>query len=453
MFQYKLSKEQELTPELIKKLINKHRQNQVPKFCKMDDYYHAKNEILRRVMADETKPNNRVAHPYASYITDTLTGYFMGEGVTYSSLNEAAANELNMILEYNDAADEDMELAKDMSIFGLAIEIQYIDADGSNRIKRIDPREMVLVYDDTLDEELLYGIRYYKCEDILTDSTYWMVEVYSDTNVTIYKSDSNINSLTLVQEMPHHFAMTPIAVFFNNEEEIGDFEPVVSLIDAYDSLESDSLNDFEYFVDAYLCLTGLVADADDVKCMKENRVLLLDSDSDAKWLTKSTSDTSVEDIKTRIDGDIHKFSKVPDMSDEAFSGNASGVAIKYKTMPMENVVAIKERKFKKGLQRRIEMMFNILALKGSSYDWRGIDITFTRNLPTNDTEIASMVSTLSGIVSSETLLAQIPFVEDVRTEKDRLKEEQEENPYYDIRLGLNGEDENINEQETKETKE
>ena len=91
MFKYKLNKEQVLTPELIKKIINKHKANVVPKYFKMDDYYHARNQILRRQINDPSKPNNKVAHPYASYITDTLTGYFMGEGVTYSSTDETMA--------------------------------------------------------------------------------------------------------------------------------------------------------------------------------------------------------------------------------------------------------------------------------------------------------------------------------------------------------------------------
>ena len=46
--------------------------------------------------------------------------------------------------------------------------------------------------------------------------------------------------------------------------------------------------------------------------------------------------------------------------------SVNGHSIKYKTMPMENVVSIKERKFKKGLQRRIELIFVMLGLKGSA---------------------------------------------------------------------------------------
>lgn len=437
MFQYKLSKNQELTPELIKKLIEKHRTYQKPRYQHLDNYYHAKNKILNHVnyrtnaegeqVVDNTKPNNKVAHPYASYITDTLTGYFMGEGVTYSSLEDKALESLLAVLKYNDEADENMELAKDMSIFGTAVELQYVDEDGNIRFRRLDPREVVLVYDDTLEEDLLYGIRYFPRIDLLTDQETLVVEVYSNSWIRTYTCSDSLGGFTFVSEVPHYFGLCPISVFFNNEEEIGDFESVITLIDAYDSLEADSLNDFEYFVDAYLCLSGLQADSDDIAAMKSNRVILLDSDSDAKWLTKNTSDTNIEDMKSRLDADIHKFAKVPNMSDEAFAGNASGVAIKYKTMTMENCVSIKERKFKKALQRRIELIFNILALKGAAFDWRNVEIIFTRNLPTNDTELASMVSTLSGIVSDETLLAQLPFVTDVQAEIIKTNEQKQAN--------------------------
>ena len=449
MFQCKLNKDTPLSTEIIKKIIQKHRGAEIPRLQKLNKYYHAKNDILMKQVKDQSLPNNKIAHPYASYITDTLTGYFMGQGVSYSSLDQSAADELQMVLEYNDEQDENMELAKDASIFGLAVELLYIDEDAQVRLKRLDPREVIIVYDDTLNNDILYGIRYFLCEDWVEDKRYCQIEVYTDREIITYKAEQNLGSLQEISRVPHHFSLCPIVVYDNNEQEIGDFEPVLSLIDAYDKMESDSLDDFDYFVDAYLCLSGLQADKDDIATMKENRVILLDTESDAKWLTKSGSDATIENVKTRLDKDIHKFSKTPDMSDESFAGNASGVAIKYKTMPMENIVSIKERKFKKGLQRRIELIYVILALKGSAFDWRAIDIVFTRNLPTNETEIANVVNTLSNIVSKRTLLAQIPFVENVDDEMERLKKQKEENPFYDVRLGLNGENEDGGSQEDK----
>ncbi|MBR4889762.1 MAG: phage portal protein [Clostridia bacterium] len=42
------------------------------------------------MMIDTSKPNNKIANSYASYITDTLVGYFLGKPVVYSSANENA---------------------------------------------------------------------------------------------------------------------------------------------------------------------------------------------------------------------------------------------------------------------------------------------------------------------------------------------------------------------------
>lgn len=396
-------------------------------------------------MADETKPNNKIANPYASYITDTLTGYFMGEPISYSALDEKILEELNLIFEYNDEADENVELARACSIYGKAFELLYVDEDGAVRFKRLDTKECIPIFDDTIENDLLYLIRFYPEKDWEQDKNFAWIEIIDKTATRRYRANENYGDMVLVEEIPHYFGMCPIVIFKNNEEETGDFEKVISLIDAYDKMESDSLNDFEYFCDAYLALIGFTADADDVKKMKENRVLLLDKDTDAKWLTKDEHDSTIENMKIRIDKDIHKFSKCPNLSDEDFAANASGVAIKYKMVGTENLVSVKERKFKKGLQRRLELISILQDKKYSTFDWRAIDIIFTRNLPTNDTEIANMVNTLSSIVSTETLLAQLPFVENVQDEMERIDKEKEKNPFYDVRLGYNNENEDSEE--------
>ena len=161
--------------------------------------------------------------------------------------------------------------------------------------------------------------------------------------------------------------------------------------------------------------------------MKENRVLLMDEGTKAEWIIKTGNDTISENIKNRLDKDIHKFAKCPNLADEEFASNASGIAIKFKTLGTENLVSIKERKFKKGLQQRLELISMINSVITDGFDWRTINIIFTRNLPSNIADIASTVTQLSGLVSDETLLAQIPFVEDVKDELDKVKKQKEEN--------------------------
>lgn len=414
--------------------------NDLPRLLELENYYNTKNKIINRLMADPAKPNNKIANPYASYITDTLTGYFVGEPITYNSNDKTLLQDLSMIFEYNDEADENMELAKNASIFGAAYEMLYFsEEDKMIRFKPLSPKEVIPIFNKSVESNLLAVIRYYDDYNVVEDKTYTIIEVIDVANVTRYQSSQGSSSLTLLESYPHYFGMVPIAIFKNNEEERGDFESVISLIDAYDTMESDSVNDFAYFVDCYLALYGFTAEAEDVQKMKENRILLMDEGTSAEWLIKNQNDTTIENMKNRLDADIHKFAKCPNLADKEFASNASGIAIKFKTLGTENLVAIKERKFKRGLQQRLELISMMNGVLREGFDWRAIDIIFTRNLPSNDADIANMVNTLKDIVSDETLLAQIPFVENVQAELERLdaqaEKAKEKNPFFQVGLG------------------
>ena len=414
--------------------------NDLPRLLELENYYNTKNKIIKRTMADPAKPNNKIANPYASYITDTLTGYFVGEPITYNSNDKTLLQDLSMIFEYNDEADENMELAKNASIFGVAYEMLYFsEEDKMIRFKPLSPKEVIPIFDKSVEGNLLAVIRYYDDYNVVEDKTYTIIEVIDAVGVSRYQSTKGSNTLTLLENYPHYFGMVPVAIYKNNEEERGDFEPVISLIDAYDTMESDSVNDFAYFVDCYLALYGFTAEAEDVQKMKENRILLMDEGTSAEWLVKNSNDTTIENMKNRLDADIHKFAKCPNLADKEFASNASGIAIKFKTLGTENLVAIKERKFKRGLQQRLELMSMISSVLREGFDWRAIDIVFTRNLPSNDVDIANMVNTLRDIVSDETLLAQIPFVDDVQAEIERVdkqkEKEKEQSPFFNVGLG------------------
>ena len=424
------------------RIVEQHRMNDLPRLLELENYYNTKNKIVNRVMADPAKPNNKLANPYASYITDTLTGYFVGEPITYNSNDEVLLQDLSMIFEYNDEADENMELAKNASIYGVAYEMLYFsEEDKMIRFKPLSPKEVIPIFDKSVESNLLAVIRYYDDYNVVEDKTYTIIEVINNIEVVRYQTSQGSTSLTLLEQYPHYFGMVPIAIFKNNEEERGDFEPVISLIDAYDTMESDSVNDFAYFVDCYLALYGFTAEAEDVQKMKENRILLMDDGTKAEWLIKNSNDTTIENMKNRLDADIHKFAKCPNLADKEFASNASGIAIKFKTLGTENLVSIKERKFKRGLQQRLELISMISSVLREGFDWRAIDIVFSRNLPTNDMDIANMVNSLRDIVSDETLLAQVPFVEDVQAEMERIDEqrekEKEQSPFFQVGLDYN----------------
>lgn len=118
------------------------------------------------------------------------------------------------------------------------------------------------------------------------------------------------------------------------------------------------------------------------------------------------------------------------------------MALGYKLLALEQLTAQKEMYFKKALNQRLQLMIDFYNL---NLEPKQIQKVFTRNTPKNLVEIADVVTKLSGIVSQETLLSNIPFVEEAKTEMEKLKAEQEAGVAVDMntRLGAdgNGEDE------------
>jgi SPP1 family phage portal protein len=238
--------------------------------------------------------------------------------------------------------------------------------------------------------------------------------------------NTGFTTLRFTGEEQHFYHQVPVTVFSLNPEEKSIFDKIMGLQDAYNTLLSSEVDDFEAFCDAYLVLKNVTATADDVAEMKEKRVIVLPYaaqgvDPDASFLNKNISDTQIENILTNIDEQIHKISNSPDFTDEAF-GTSSGVAMKYKLLGFENTAGAIAANMTKALQKRLELICEILNLTSGEQMWRDVEITFTRNLPVDLAETANLVNTLKGTVSDRTLLSLLPFVSDIDKELEMVEE-------------------------------
>lgn len=170
--------------------------------------------------------------------------------------------------------------------------------------------------------------------------------------------------------------------------------------------------------------------AETYKAVKNNGILELPSDAKAEYLTRQFDEASVEILRNAIKKDIHTISNVPDMSDDNFGGNISGVAMAYKLLGFELMTKTKERFFKEGLRYRLKLIANVLSAHNTVIDTDEIEIVMSRTLPQNTAELADTVAALSGLVSQETLLSQLPFVEDPAEEIKKLRKENQKTSEY-----------------------
>lgn len=393
---------------------------------RMNDYYEGRHPILGKQARANGAPNNVIVANYCEYITNMSTGFFLGQPVSYTSDKEQEMQALQDVMDYNDESAHNMQLAEDASVYGAAYELLYMDEDAQIRFARLDPAEVILVGNDSVEEQTNYAIRHYRIYDVDGSTYQEFVDVYDKTYVTHYSYDGG--SLRWINQETHNFDDVPIVEYKNNNHRRGDFEGITTLVDAYNKAQSLTLDDMEDFTDAYLILKNMSGtNDDDIKKLRRDKVILVEGDGGADWLIKNVNDTYIENVKTRIQKDIHKFSNIPDMSDESFTGNTSGIAIKYKLIGLEQVRIRKERGFRKALQHRIELIASMIDIKKQlRIDFRDIDISFTPNIPANVSEASDIVKSLYGIVSMKRLLTLLPFINDPAQEMDELKKEKED---------------------------
>lgn len=245
--------------------------------------------------------------------------------------------------------------------------------------------------------------------------------------------------VTLIQEsvVPNPYQRLPVVEWRNNRYCLGDYEMVLSQIDLYDAAQSDTVNYMQDLNDAMLVISGdLDADkysTDDILAMKQANLLLLEGGQDvsgrdrplsADYLYKQYDVVGKEAYNKRLQDDIHKFSHTPDLSDDSFSQNSSGVALKYKLFGLEQVRGTKEKYFLMALRERYRIVSDLresIALPG--LDPENLRIIFTENLPEDEWSEIKDFYGVGGQLSQRTLLERLSFVENADVEMGLVESE------------------------------
>ena len=438
-------RENGITTQLLQKIIQKHQQNALynkrlyKRYMALDGYVPIYNRSPK--YEEENPINNKVNNDFFSEIVDFKVGYFAGEPIaySYSSTDEAeeetggkkaveeAAKVLTDFTTRNNMFGVDMETTKYASIYGYAGRLFYIDQEGNERVMPVHGYETIILSDTSISEPE-YAIRYYEVKDI-NDISSWVVEFYDSKNITTFKGD--LLSLTLDNVRPHMFDYCPLQGVANNKECLGDAEKVLALIDDYDKVVSDNSNEVEAFVHAML-LVNLNTDDETVKQAQKTGSLIVpptgtnQSSEPVKWLTKNINDAFTEHHLGRLEDNIYRFSKTPNLSDETF-GAASGVSLKFKLHGLETKCATFEANVMNAAQYMWKTLCSSWAKKGIKVDPLQIVMEFHRNFPLDRQSEAQTAQAFIGAgLPKRWVYSNISGVDDVDYLMDLIRAEKED---------------------------
>lgn len=449
------------TIEIIQKILNKHRPKREHMLGLYNRYLcHVDGvPIFHREFEDPSAINNKISNDYFSELINTKVGYFAGAPFSYSYSQLAETNEneslfnndkttpqtqadidnANKVIERftirNNIADKDLEITKLAEICGYAGRLLYINTEGEESIKVINPWECVILARDEITEPS-YGVWYYT-EEFITEGMskeVKTVEFYNATDCYIF--EDGLEGWVLKDQFKHMFDYCPLQGIPNNRELLGGAEKVLSLIDGVDRTISDCNSEVEAFKLAYLLVYGVQIDDKTLEEAKRTGCFNIPpmgaTESKIEYLTKQINDTFVENHLNRLENNIYKFGQTPNFSDEAFASTTSGVAMKVRLFPLETRCAMFERKLHAANLYMFKTLSTAWEKKQIFVDPLEVIIEYKRTFPLDLQYEATVLAALKGNVSDQTALGLMSFIDNPEYEQELMEQEKNSIPEIDL---------------------
>jgi len=437
--------------QIIRDLIIEHERDERIELMRQGvQYYQTENAILERrrtyydretgkYIHDKTATDNRIPHSWHKLLVDQKASYVAGEQPVIAAEPEAWQQALNTLLGER-FFDELPEMVVQVSNKGREWMHPYIDAEGELRWVMIDARQVIPIYDTSLEQELTDVLRYYRV--IVNGEKRRRVEWWTPEEVTYYieiregvwELDTTMDEEPVQPHFtrngePSSWGRAPFIKFANNRDEFPDLKQYKELIDLYDLVVSDFGNDLEDIQEAVWVLKNYGGEslAEFQRNLRWYKAIKVDGDGGADPKRIEIPVEAKEKLLDRTEENIFLFGQGANLKTDRFGNSPSGVALQflYAMLDMKSDFLI--TKFKRAIREFAWFAAEYLRLVGrGDHDPEPVAVTFNKTMIFNEAERIESVGKSRGIVSDETALANHPWVDDVEKEMKKVEQERED---------------------------
>ncbi|GEO70449.1 phage portal protein [Levilactobacillus acidifarinae] len=425
-----------------------HNQVIAQKYRMKRGYYKGRHyDIIHREKKPLNKPDSRLVINLPKKLVNTFNGYFSGDPVSIKHQTDGSGDDdwndkIQAWLTECDYSDVFSEWAKQADIYGRSYLYAYL-VDGKLNFTVSSPRDTIVVYDDTVMHNPLFGIRYSTGDGeiiptLITKDANYVLEK-NDGKVSVTNAD-NANPEAVRKSDVHKFSQLPLIEFAEDDERTGIFDDVISLIDAIDSVLSAKTNDISSFADAYLVIKGVKLSEEQLKEIQDNRLINLylskkasftndtSIQPSAEFMTPDSNDETQENFLNRAIDLVYQISQVVNLNDSSMGMSAqaiSGVALLQRYQPMQAKARTKALKMDKALRQLFGILFTDVWREPSL---KVSDLAFDhkRSIPHNLAEEADIVQKMNGQVDDVTKLGLFSGIDNPEKAVQRLKDQEAE---------------------------
>lgn len=382
-----------------------------PERQRLFDYYRGEQSVPKGE-AVRGRPNNLLRAPFPRYITEVHTGYFLGVPPTLSFADAGSGERFSMLSRALRLPHLLFDVGRDLSICGAGFLLVWAEQSGV-KVCRCDPTTCFAIRSGGAGAPLLATVRLYEEKRGETRGV-----LYTAETLTPFVCDASGVTMGASEENLLH--TLPLLPFYNNCQGLGDFEPVTGLIDAYNLLLSGAMDDMQSVANAFLALYGMQGTTQkDIDDANRTRVLSLSEGGRAEFVVKQLNHEALGQLEQNLRRSILQLSMTPDLGDEHFAGNASGVALQYKLWGIEQTRAAKERTLTDSLRTLLAALTAGEQLLGSGADFCASEVTFYKNLPQDNETLVKTLLSIAPLLSQQTILENLPWITDAQEEMKR----------------------------------
>ena len=226
------------------------------------EYYKGNQDVRFKQKYVRENINNKVTVNRANEIVTFKTAFLLNEPISYISLSEddsvtKKVNKLNEFMRSEDKDSKDKEVVDWMHICGLAERLVLPDKDAGVKegapfvVYTLDPREAFVIYSARIGQKPMAGVILQKDEN---DELY--ATVYTENRIFIIPAKGEVTEDGVIEQEDgsragHIMGGIPLVEYENNMARMGAFEPVLSILNNINNLESNAVDSIQDFVNGF----------------------------------------------------------------------------------------------------------------------------------------------------------------------------------------------------------
>ena len=362
----------------------------------LQEYERGKQPILDRIKEIRPEINFKAVENHAAEITAFKVGYVFGSPITFvqrASVDIDGNNGTNddkklailneMMFEEGKAA-QDQVLGKDISVCGIGYRIvlpkKVKDGISAFNILRLNPSSAFVIKFNDLYKKSAVGVSYIT----LSDDSY-RVGAYTDKHYFELEG-KDFSSLKVITAVPNRVGI-PIIEYKNDDERMGCFERVISLLDALNEATSDRLNGLAQFVQSILWMNNCEVDKEQMEQLKDKLGLLTKSEpgnpASVQYLTATLDQAQTQTLIDYLYEQILQIAGVPGREQSTGGNTGQAIMLSNGWQLAETHARSVEQTFTESEREMLKVVLKILSLTETSevadLKLSDIDVKFSRN--------------------------------------------------------------------------